>query len=599
MENLSHVIAQKLKIGFSCKYLEMYKIAISEEDRTEEMVLRYLETSKNIMKVVHEPTAIHVETAPPFDDTPAPTLKWVGPMADMRSYVQGFLPTCPYNAEKDMFVSTEHAEKLEKQCGAVVYSTRAHTKQMHFLYDCVSEFIKTLDGSVLVIGDNGGAICYRTQFLHTYTMYRGSPTAELLKQTQNRLTLVTEDEIPTLLQKRKFDHIVQFLYSYNFRFPEGQVVHYLSLIPGKGGIVRTGVEGEFNVNGKLVSLHPEPRGTMVCHTSLMKRVFDPMDHFVVWYTRRMPSQNYSSLAPLTDITRLGPRSNNWISDKLDGQTCYLEVRDHQLHLKDSRGEVMFGLPSPFSNQVLVVERVMLDAKIQFFVTEPLYCSGVSTFDEWVSLGDYFHLDWLRFKTWHRYPDTDKWQNFAGSGEGVVIKSGDSIIGSKDFAFRKLSTYFLKLPSRRSYEDLVSKHVKDGEFMLKGHHNIYTDPLKLYKGVGVYEINVATMTLWRNRPEKEHADPVWYVEAVATYPNLNKVFSYPMSVVRQDGLQNQGLIALHTVDTHRVDHAHVIDDSPGMLIVNFPADPNSVLLYKSKYYLTSVSHDGKTVGVLMT
>jgi len=136
-------------------------------------------------------------------------------------------------------------------------------------------------------------------------------------------------------------------------------------------------------------------------------------------------------------------------------------------------------------------------------------------------------------------------------------------------------------------------------MLKGHHNIYTDPLKLYKGVGVYEINVATMTLWRNRPEKEHADPVWYVEAVATYPNLNKVFSYPMSVVRQDGLQNQGLIALHTVDTHRVDHAHVIDDSPGMLIVNFPADPNSVLLYKSKYYLTSVSHDGKTVGVLMT
>jgi len=434
------------------------------------------------------------------------------------------------------------------------------------------------------------------QFRHTYSMYRGEPESELLAASPTGRILFA-DEYPNLFNRRKFDHVVCFLRSYDFKIPKGQRVHYLSLIPGSGGILKTEVLGEFSINGKLVTLYPNPQGAMVCHTSLFK-VFDPRDHFVIWYTDKMPIENFSSLAPLTDVCRLGPRCDNFISDKCDGEVHYLEIRDHNLVLKTAGGVVLFGLKSVFPDQILVVEKV----GEKMIVVEPLYYNGLCTFGEWQRLGNYMNYHWLEFKTWFDYPKDDKWERFAGSGEGVVIKCAKTLIGSKDFAFRKLATYYLKLPLRVSYEDQVNKLYDDKNKIvsaLVGHHNVYSDPRGIYSGFGIYEIQVATMSLVRIRPNKTKADPVWYVEAVTNFPNLDKVFTMPLMVVRNDIKQNQGLISMHTVEAHRVDKSHILDDSPDMIAVNFPAHLNSVLIYKSKYYLVTVSEDGKSVANKMS
>jgi len=74
---------------------------------------------------------------------------------------------------------------------------------------------------------------------------------------------------------------------------------------------------------------------------------------------------------------------------------------------------------------------------------------------------------------------------------------------------------------------------------------------------------------------------------------------PLSIVRNDVKQNQGLISMHTVQAHRVDKAHILDSSPEMIAVNFPADLNSVLIYKSKYYIVIVSEEGKSVANKMS
>jgi len=594
-EDFARILAAKLKTGFRAKFTEIYGLSLDEKEITTECVQRYLDSTANIVNVVHDEKEIHVETAPPFDETPMPTLKWVAPMAEIRGYVQNFVPQCPYDLLNDTFISTDYAEKLETQCGAVVYQKKAHAKQLHFLYNCVQNFVESLEGTVLVIGDNGGAIAYRTQFRHTYAMYRGAPDSELLLSAPTGRILF-EDEFPKLFQVRHFDHVVCFLKSYPFVFPPGQRVHYLGLISGNGGIMETEIDGEFSVNGKLVTLYPNPIGSVVCHTSLFK-VFDPKDHFVVWYTDKMPIEVFSSLTPLTDISRLGPRNDNFISDKCDGEVCYLEIRNHHLSIKDFEMLEIFSMKSVFNDQILVVEKV----GSKLIVVEPLYFSGLTTFAEWRNLGNYMNYHWLEFKTWFPYPKDDRWWNFAGSGEGVVIKGGKTLIGSKDFAFRKLATYYLKLPNRVSYEDQVNRIYKDDDSgsALVGHHNVYSDPSGVYQGFGIYEVQVATLTLFRHRPKKKFADPVWYVEAVTSVPNFDKVFTMPLSIVRNDVKQNQGLISMHTVQAHRVDKAHILDSSPEMIAVNFPADLNSVLIYKSKYYIVIVSEEGKSVANKMS
>jgi len=123
------------------------------------------------------------------------------------------------------------------------------------------------------------------------------------------------------------------------------------------------------------------------------------------------------------------------------------------------------------------------------------------------------------KIWTSFPLDAQWERIASSGEGIVIKNRNCVIGQYSMRYSKLETYYLKLPDRVSYEDNVE--VKNDR--LVGIHGNYTDPLKLYAGPGVYEINMKTLTLYKQR-DKYFADPYWYVQALLNPPTFKIVES---------------------------------------------------------------------------
>jgi len=495
-------------------------------------------------------------------------------------------------------VKSDLAHRFQEECGAVVYAKHSTTKQMGFLYNCVKNFVNSLEGSVLVVGDNGGAIAYRTQFQHTYTMYRGELEFDILKENVRPGCLVHPDEFESLLIRKKFDHVVVFLYSYDFVFPKDAKVHYCSLLPGNAGISITDKTNEFLISGKIATFHPYPVGDLVCHTSLFP-VYDPLDHFVVWRTSCHPTNYVSSIAPLTNIARLGPINEVMISDKIDGVPFYLDIRANVAILRNSDAVLVqkwevFGLP----NQILVLEKV---APGEYYVVEPLYVSGCATFGDWLLKGNYLKSNTIKFKRWHPFPVDFNWQQYAKSNEGVVLKSKKSICGFRDSSFRKLCTYYLKLPDRVSYEDYVGSYPVPGgsTTLLRGYHNVYTDPLKIMDVPGVYEVKVCDSTLFRRRAEKKFADPTWYVEAVCAKIDFNLVFTLPLNFVRFLQTPDQGLSGIRTIKSHNVVDSHLIDIQVGGISVNFRAEVGSLLNYCGKFYVVKNSFEGHSVATTRT
>jgi len=226
---------------------------------------------------------------------------------------------------------------------------------------------------------------------------------------------------------------------------------------------------------------------------------------------------------------------------------------------------------------------------------------LSYFSEWLKLGAYPISKNFGFKRWHPFPVDLNWQKFAKSGEGVVIKSRKCLIGSRDYAFRKLQTYFVKLPARVSYEDKVEIfHSQDRkEFVYRGQHNIYTDPKLVYKGPGVYEINFRSNTLYRKR-DKAFADPAWYVESVSMSLDFSRILTVPLKFTEFTENANQGLGGMIRIKSHRVAASHILDDNKyNQITVSFPAEIGSMLVYLNKTYSVCRSFEGHCVGVLMS
>jgi hypothetical protein len=599
---MSKSVANALKTAMSNQFLSMYGLDFNEEDFTEEAVHKYLNTDADVFVEKPIEGGVKLETAPPVEDTTPPTLKWVSPMGLVRNYVQSFEPTQPYDEKTDQFIETPDASSFEQECGAVVHSKRSHTKQLGFLYNCVANFCNKLEGKVLVIGDNNGTIAYRTQFKFDYTFYRGDPDLNLLKDARRSDCLIFRDQHSTLFQKRKYDHIVVFLYTYDMEFPEDAQIHYLDLIPGQGGIMRSYSEGEYNISGKLVTLHPRPEGTSVPHTLLFD-AFDPKDHFVIWHTLLYPTRRIASVIPLTNMVRLGPVEGCVISDKVDGHVCYLEVYDSILTIFNSVMQPQFSCEVRDAySQILVLEAV----DDYYIVAEPLYHEACDTFGQWLELKEYgFYYDSddvdfpdLRFKKWYPYPLDYKWQEYAISNEGVIIKQKALPCGMKDHAFHKLMTYYVKLPNRVSYEDFIDRVVEESGVYLRGYHNIYSDPDNVYTGVGVYEVKLHSLALYRRR-DKKFADATWYVEAVSQTLDYKKIFTLPLAFVRYYEIETQGLSKMINISSKIVADSQVFSLVGTKLIVKLSVDICTILVYQSKFYSVVSRYEGHSTALLMS
>jgi len=203
------------------------------------------------------------------------------------------------------------------------------------------------------------------------------------------------------------------------------------------------------------------------------------------------------------------------------------------------------------------------------------------------------------KRWYPFPIDLNWQQFAKSGEGVVIKSKESFIGSKDYAFRRLQTYYVKIPSRVSYEDKVERYQSKDQknSVYRGCHNIYSDPDLVFNGTGVYEVNVQRSSLSRKR-DKEYADPAWYVDSVTMKLDFVKIFSLPLKLMEFAECASQGLGAMTQIKSHRVAYSQIIENRFNQIIVDFPTEIGAMLLYRDKIYSVTHTYEGHSAGIMM-
>jgi len=376
----------------------------------------------------------------------------------------------------------------------------------------------------LIVGDPNCVLNTRSGWKHWSTpVSENFSVLEYQYADDHSDRMIEYSALEAFLQKQHIDHFV-YCFSGNRVLDYECKAHYLSLIAGTNGITSCTTTGQFYLKGKLLDLSAFPRGNLVNHVLLCGDSC-PYDSNMVWYTDISKVRKNCSIIPLSSSDKLGPVEEILISDKLDGRPVFLTVMGGKANFEfpndGGRLHKEFGITN-WSDQVLVCEIVDRD----IIICEPLVHNEI-LFGEWVrnviippfmimtDNGPYT----VSKKIWTKFPLDAQWERFAVSGEGVIFKNMNCVIGQYSMRYSKLETYFLKLANRVSYEDNVE--IKNDR--LVGMHGNYTDPLKLYAGPGIYEINLITLTLFRQR-DKHFADPYWYVQALLSPPKFKIVES---------------------------------------------------------------------------
>jgi len=435
-----------------------------------------------------------------------------------------FKEQMPYDLNTDTFIKCPQSKVLSESVGGVVFTKSNKRKPIKFLYSSIVRFLDTLNGNVLIIGDPNCVINTRCGWKHWST-----PVSECFSVLEYQYSddhsdrMIEYSALESFLQRQSIDHFV-YCFSGNRVLDYDCKAHYLSLIAGTNGITSCTTTGQFYLKGKLLDLSAFPRGNLVNHVLLCGDSC-PYDSNMVWYTDISKVRKTCSLIPLSSSDKIGPVEDILVSDKLDGKPIFLTVMDGRANFEfPNDGGLLhkdFGITN-WSDQVLVCE--IVDRRI--FVCEPLVHNEI-LFGEWVKNVMIMPFDIMTDngpytvmkKIWTSFPLDAQWERFAASGEGIVIKNRNCVIGQYSMRYSKLETYYLKLPDRVSYEDNVE--VKNDR--LVGIHGNYTDPLKLYAGPGIYEINMKTLTLYKQR-DKYFADPYWYVQALLNPPKFKIVES---------------------------------------------------------------------------
>jgi len=508
-------------------------------------------------------------------------------MEDIRKYVQEFEPQIPYDPETDTLLEVPEADKLARMGGAVVYSHRSVVKPLKPIYSAAAVFADTLQGKVLIVGDNKGAVAIRTGFKHVYVKHGGPWTLEESNMPGARNERLIDEIGPHGLKNHllcnRYDHVVCLLrVDTKFDYGDAQI-HYMTLVNGVSGVVAVSADNEYTVMGKIIQLHVNPVGASVCHTSLCK-AFEPIHYAIVWRTAIFPKDYYSSIIPLSNHDRLGPVSSLYCADKSDGVPVYLRIEGRRASYFDAESNpVLEGIPVDAEDQVLVCE----DLGDRLVVSEPLYHSQYSMFEEWLQSGDnitfghalngYEKYSAPEFKNWYSFPPSGEWQHLT-EGEGIVLKKGHTVIGARLHQYRKLATYYVKVKERASYEDYVDKYIKGVTRTVtfyRGEHGLYKDPRNVYTGAGIYEVLVESMELSRKR-NKQHADFKWYVDAVSSKLDWKKILvSHRVCAVF--GIRNDGVSQIMTALKIPIKQQHIVKDGGDQLVVSVVANIGDVLV----------------------
>jgi len=510
-------LADVFRTGFD-DYMKMrVGMGLGEFDLSPANLQKTLETVPEETFVVKNDNGVLVlETAAPVTSTEAPQQKYIADMLVMREYMGSFQAKMPYSEENDEFITSPLSKTLSTSVGSVVFARANKRKPVKYLYASIAKFCDSLKGNVMIIGDPNCTINTRCSGRHWSTPVDDLFQVEEYKYAGDlRDRMIEYEHIEAFMNRVKIDHFVYCFSGDRILDYSDVKCHYLSLIAGTNGIKSCKVMGQFYLRGRLLTLSSFPVGTVVPH-SLLCGISHDYDANILWYTDLMNIRKSSSLIPLSSSDMIGDLSDILISDKTDGVPMYLVVEDSKAKLSYGADPdvVVCEWATTWENQIVICELV----GNLIMLCEPLV-HPANLFGEWVRLKfPYFYIRFgdqdyrVKKKWWYQFPLDGNWQPMCASGEGIVLKNKLTVNGSYSMRYSKIDTYYLKLPDRVSYEDLVE--FRNDQYI--GVHNIYSDIYGEYVGPGIYEVLMKSRSIFRKR-DKVRPDPHWYVIALANPP----------------------------------------------------------------------------------
>jgi len=458
-------------------------------------------------------------------------------MSTYRQYLEEFEVSCPYDINNDVLSKTSHAKDIAMHVGAVVFNRSSVDKPHKPVYLACAQFINKLKGSVLVVGDVNGGVLIKLEAGRSFKVLPVEacwPPGAYEWMGDKAGYMLEWDKVSSHLDQKHYDHIVHLFKGERKEsvVVKGSKEHFLDFAEG---LHMSRVEGKFMYKGKSLSVFPHHGDHSVMHTVLFPGGHDGILYNIIWWTVECPVKFSSSMIPLSPGIGIGVPSSLMVSEKKDGVPVLMTIKDFEIILVEEGKEIARCSTVKSYREVCLCERI---GKM-IYVLEPVY-SDCGVFSDWVDTKtrrQSFEVPGysVAYKEWFGVTPQQVRTFLTGNSEGACFKRRFDVIGLMDPVYRKVSTYYVKNPTRASYEDYV--YHSNAQHVLQGMHSLYGDPKGVYVGEGVYEVSAFTpksLIRWR---DKSQADPAWYVDAVQTpfkYVDFLVKVDKMMYEVAQDG-----------------------------------------------------------------
>jgi len=483
---------------FKGEFVKMYGFDAEDDMQSLESVNEYVRKNcgQGVIKTDGNDNCF-LEMGPPAQENVMIEAHYVSVMETYRGFFNSFELGSPYDEDNDVLATTPYAKDIEDHNGAVVFNKSSKDKPHKPVYEYCADFVKKLEGVVLVVGDVNGGIASRLFRQDFYAL----PVDEFWSvehkswNFQSKDRLIDWEDVPTFLQKHRLDHIV---YLFRPAFKVDPIVlpdvkeHFLDFIPS-AEMFENG-PGDYTYKGKRLTVWPAKKGRNATHASICGAAkLSTIGFLMQWVTDIIPTMYSPSVIPLTQEINLGSPETLMMSEKSNGVPAELLVSGGEAELRiflgdDSQVKVVkdrFALDEPdalFLCEVIDTEVVILEPVIY----------PARTFEEWVKKCEFMVRSGnFRYsvKDWCDLTKERCQRYMSEPYEGFVVKRKMDRIGQMDPTFKKIRTFYIKNPRHASYEDYINQMKEDEGTLLRGYHAIYEDIFGVFEGEGVYEVGV--------------------------------------------------------------------------------------------------------------
>jgi len=509
-----------------------------------ESVNSYAKEFNNDPKV-EGPKVVH-EVVEPRETPGIPSIKYIMPLEAMRQMFLEVQDSVELKLDIDHIskLKCSSSYELENVVGSIVnvqectgYSAKPHKA----MYKIAAQFLKKMTGKILVVGDPSGSIAQQTDYRFTYVPCENRECSNVFGFTWSRDAhknnpegfekMINDEEVVM----DNYDIVVflfrQDKYSRNFMKEAARKNKIIITfdIDGYHPDLTSASSTEYYYHGVLFNRTCEPEAELIHRLphALFDVITDRIGSVFTWITNDV-SWIWSKLLPVR--VGMNPMSvpllklSYYKSDIYVGKTIILTVRGNQAQLKTETG-INKGIFTTELPEGIYVSTDVGSEYLDLIINEPIFSEGMSDirdfveYEQFCPIVGYINERPVKLKHWEKVKPGEDLFEYQYS-EGIAVRASNDLFGKRDYLTGKLTTLFLKPPSKVTYDEkLKLQFGEKGEVIVVGISGVYSDPYRVFVDSGVYEVNMRHQII--KHKLKYKPDSMWYVTKMKEMYLLNQ------------------------------------------------------------------------------